>query len=96
MGERPAARANTQARPTFMIHLKDLLESTSGHLRGPAYTWHFSDFCFDSRRIEPGQLFLAVKTAKGDGHDRNELRLIVTVCMNVHIEYEAKGDISDP
>jgi alanine racemase len=52
-----------------MIHLKDLLEATTGHLTGPAYAWHFSDFCFDSRRIEPGQLFLAVKTAKGDGHD---------------------------
>jgi alanine racemase len=52
-----------------MIHLNDLLEATAGHLTGPAYAWHFSDFCFDSRRVEPGQLFLAVKTAKADGHD---------------------------
>ena len=52
-----------------MIHLSDLLEASGGRLFGPAYTRHFTDFCFDSRRIEPGQLFLAVKTAKGDGHD---------------------------
>jgi alanine racemase len=52
-----------------MIHLNDLLEATAGYLTGPAYAWHFADFCFDSRRVEPGQLFLAVKTAKGDGHD---------------------------
>jgi alanine racemase len=52
-----------------MIHLDDLLKSTEGHLAGPAYTQRFTDFCYDSRRVEPGQLFLAVKTAKGDGHD---------------------------
>jgi alanine racemase len=52
-----------------MIHLNDLLEATGGYLTGPAYTRHFTDFCFDSRRVEPGQLFLAVKTAKADGHD---------------------------
>ncbi len=52
-----------------MIHLSDLLEATGGHLVGPAYARHFSDFCFDSRRVESGQLFLAIKTDKGDGHD---------------------------
>jgi alanine racemase len=52
-----------------MIHLRDLLKATRGHLEGPAYTWHFSDFCYDSRRVEPDQIFVAVKTAKGDGHD---------------------------
>jgi alanine racemase len=52
-----------------MIRLNDLLNATGGHLVGPAYTQHFTDFCYDSRRVEPGQLFLAIKTAKGDGHD---------------------------
>lgn len=52
-----------------MIHLNDLLDATRGHLTGPVYTRNFTDFCFDSRRIEPGQLFLAIKTAKADGHD---------------------------
>ncbi len=52
-----------------MIHLDDLLQATGGHLIGPACTRHFNDFCYDSRRVEPGQLFLAIKTAKGDGHD---------------------------
>ncbi len=52
-----------------MIHLQDLLQATHGRLVTPPYVCQFSDFCFDSRRIEPGQLFLAVKTAKGDGHD---------------------------
>lgn len=55
-----------------MIHLSDLLEATGGHLAGSAFARHFTDFAFDSRRIEPGQLFLAVKTAKGDGHDHIE------------------------
>jgi alanine racemase len=52
-----------------MIHLRDLLEATHGSLLGPVHGRRFTDFCFDSRRVEPGQIFLAVKTPKGDGHD---------------------------
>lgn len=52
-----------------MIQLDDLLEATEGYLASAAYSRRFTDFCFDSRRVEPGQLFLAVKTDKGDGHD---------------------------
>ena len=52
-----------------MIHLDNLLDATKGRRAGPTYARHFTDFCFDSRRIEPGQIFLAIKTAKGDGHD---------------------------
>lgn len=29
----------------------------------------FPSFAFDSRLVQPGQLFMAVRTAKGDGHD---------------------------
>lgn len=52
-----------------MIALDDLLESTAGHLAGPARAHEFVDFCYDSRRARPGELFLAVKTEKADGHD---------------------------
>jgi len=52
-----------------MIQLKDLLNATNGRLFGPVRADQFTDFCFDSRRVEPGQLFLAVRTAKGDGHN---------------------------
>ncbi len=52
-----------------MIELDDLLAATGGRLFGPVTSFQFTDFCFDSRRVEPGQLFLAIRTAKGDGHD---------------------------
>jgi alanine racemase len=52
-----------------VIHLSDLLKASEGHLEGPVHARYFTDFCFDSRRVQPGELFLAVKTAKGDGHD---------------------------
>ncbi len=52
-----------------MIYLNDLLQATAGTLHRNGGPTEFSSFAFDSRRIEPGQLFLAVKTATGDGHD---------------------------
>lgn len=52
-----------------MIELNNLLEATKGDLCGSAAATMFSGFAFDSRRLEPGQLFLAVKTPTGDGHD---------------------------
>jgi alanine racemase len=52
-----------------MIYLEDLLQATGGHLLSGAVAHQFSSFAFDSRQLEPGQLFLAVKTATGDGHD---------------------------
>ena len=51
-----------------MIYLDDLL-TAGGHLCGPAHARQFTDLAFDSRQIEPGQLFLAVKSDTGDGHD---------------------------
>ncbi len=51
-----------------MIYLDDLL-AAGGHLHGPTHARQFTDLAFDSRRIEPGQLFLAVKSDTGDGHD---------------------------
>ena len=52
-----------------MIHLHDVLAGTGGRVHGEASARQFDDFCYDSRLIEPGQLFLAVVTEKGDGHD---------------------------
>jgi len=52
-----------------MIHLGDLLEATGGQLVGPATPTTFSAFCYNSQRLTPGDLFIAVKTEGGDGHD---------------------------
>lgn len=52
-----------------MILLDDLLRATGGRLAGPACARTFADFCYDSRIAEPGQLFLAVVTDTGDGHE---------------------------
>jgi UDP-N-acetylmuramoyl-tripeptide--D-alanyl-D-alanine ligase len=52
-----------------MIYLDDVLEATKGTLHGAGGATEFTSFAFDSRQLEPGQLFLAVKTTTGDGHD---------------------------
>lgn len=52
-----------------MIHLQDILQATGGKVHGPLFAQEFSDFCYDSRLLNPGELFLAVKTEKADGHD---------------------------
>lgn len=64
-----------------MISLEDLLAATGAHLHGVAHAHEFTDLAFDSRRLAElprsrgsggsavGPLFVAVKTATGDGHD---------------------------
>ncbi|MBN1178676.1 MAG: alanine racemase [Anaerolineae bacterium] len=52
-----------------MIHLSDLITATGGNLVGPATPDTFPAFSYDSRHIHPGELFIAVKTEGGDGHD---------------------------
>ncbi|MGD2146069.1 MAG: alanine racemase [Anaerolineae bacterium] len=52
-----------------MILLDDLLEATGGQLVGPSRPTTFPAFCYNSQRLNPGELFLAVKTEGGDGHD---------------------------
>lgn len=52
-----------------MIYLEDILHSTSGTVCGRVFGTEFTDFCYDSRILERGELFLAVKTDKADGHD---------------------------
>ena len=53
-----------------MIDLSDLLGATGGQGVGPTSPSQFSAFCYDFRRIQPGALFITVKTESGeDGHD---------------------------
>lgn len=51
-----------------MINLHDLLNAANGQLFGDPAAELFTDFCFDSRRVSSGELFVAVKTEHGDGH----------------------------
>jgi len=52
-----------------MIYLDDILQATGGRIHGPAFRRAFADFCYDTRLLHPGEIFLAVKTETGDGHD---------------------------
>jgi len=52
-----------------MIDLQDILTATGGQLVGDSGTRLFSGFCYDSRSVHPGELFVAVKTDRADGHD---------------------------
>jgi len=52
-----------------MIHLQDILKATQSVVLGPVFAQDFTDFCYDSRIVSAGDLFLAVKTEKADGHD---------------------------
>lgn len=50
-----------------MIELDDLL-AAGGRLAAPAVARSFADFSYDSRLTKPGDLFLALRTPRGDGH----------------------------
>ncbi|MCO6453112.1 MAG: alanine racemase [Caldilineales bacterium] len=52
-----------------MINLTDLLAATGGQTTGSIGAVAWSDFCHDSRLAEPGQLFVALRTPTGDGHE---------------------------
>jgi alanine racemase len=52
-----------------VIRLADLIDATSANVYGPVFADSFVDFCYDSRLLSSGELFLAVVTDKGDGHD---------------------------
>lgn len=62
-------RLETRYADGLMIYLDDILEGTKGELCGQVFAREFSDFCYDSRILRPGELFLAVKTDRADGHD---------------------------
>ena len=53
-----------------MIRLDDLVAAVPElERRGPAHAGRYVRFCFDSRLVETGDLFVAVRTQRGDGHD---------------------------
>ena len=53
-----------------MIRIDDLAASSPGlRVHGPLGTGRYERFCFDSRLVEDGDLFVAVRTQRGDGHD---------------------------
>lgn len=51
-----------------MILLNDLLKA-GGDVHTAGLAQSFTDFSYDSRMTRPGELFLALRTARGDGHD---------------------------
>ena len=52
-----------------MIYLDHLLNATHGVLRHPGKQDHFDAFNHDSRQLLPGELFVAVRGERADGHD---------------------------
>lgn len=52
-----------------MITLADLLAATGGQLHGAQTAETWPDFCHDSRLAAADQLFVALRTPTGDGHD---------------------------
>jgi alanine racemase len=52
-----------------MIYLEHLLEATGGRLHHPASPKSFQGFSHDTRQIAPDELFVAIRGARGDGHD---------------------------
>lgn len=52
-----------------MINLDDILKATGARVVGPVCAREFPAFCHDTRALNPGELFVAVTTPWGDGHD---------------------------
>src|SRR5206468_6454597 len=52
-----------------MIYLEYLLSATNGVLAYPGKQSHFDAFSHDTRQLIPGELFVAVRGERGDGHD---------------------------
>ncbi len=51
-----------------MINLYDILDAADGQLFGEPVAQIFNGFCFESRQVKSGDLFVALKTERGDGH----------------------------
>jgi len=51
-----------------MISLYDILEASNGQLFGEPAAHIFTDFCFDSRHAAEAQMYVALKTDRGDTH----------------------------
>jgi alanine racemase len=51
------------------VILLDELLAAGGRLHGPPHSTAFADFSYDSRLTQPGELFVALRTPRADGHD---------------------------
>jgi Alr-MurF fusion protein len=51
-----------------VISLYDILEASNGQLFGEPGAHIFTNFCFDARQAAEAQLFVALKTERGDTH----------------------------
>jgi len=49
--------------------LSEILTATGGRLAGPEYQKSFTGISTDTRTLRPGNLFIALKGEKFDGHD---------------------------
>ncbi len=55
-----------------MIRLEDLLAGAAGaqaRVLGEVFTREFEGFAYDSRNVRGGEMFVAVRTERADGHD---------------------------
>ncbi|NBX45998.1 MAG: alanine racemase, partial [Chloroflexi bacterium] len=52
-----------------MIRLDDLTGDVAGLTPGPVFAREFDAFAHDSRNVRGGELFVAVRTSRADGHD---------------------------
>jgi alanine racemase len=52
-----------------MIYLDDFLQFTDATLYAPGRTTEFSAFAHDSRQVTPGELFIAIRGERRDGHN---------------------------
>jgi alanine racemase len=52
-----------------MIYLNHLCKATNGVLYATGKQDHFDAFSHDTRQLIPGELFVAVRSERGDGHD---------------------------
>src|SRR5947199_7073175 len=52
-----------------MIYLDHLSKATNGVLHTTGKQSHFDAFSHDTRQLIPGEMFVAVRGERGDGHD---------------------------
>src|SRR5215471_3161071 len=52
-----------------MIYLEHFCKATNGVLFTTGKQSHFDAFSHDTRQLIPGELFVAVRGERGDGHD---------------------------
>ncbi len=52
-----------------MIYLEQILKATQGALHQQGKQRHFAAFSHDTRQLMPGEMFVAVRGERGNGHD---------------------------